>query len=30
VLLEGGVTRAIGPPDEVIDVYLRREHARVG
>ena len=30
LLLEGGVARALGPPDEVIDAYLRREHARVG
>ena len=30
LLLEGGVMQAIGPPDEVIDVYHDRERARVG
>jgi ABC-type polysaccharide/polyol phosphate transport system ATPase subunit len=30
LLLEGGVMRAMGSPDEVIDTYLGREHARVG
>jgi ABC-type polysaccharide/polyol phosphate transport system ATPase subunit len=30
LLLEGGVPRALGAPDEVIDTYLGREHARVG
>jgi ABC-type polysaccharide/polyol phosphate transport system ATPase subunit len=30
LLLEGGVTRAIGPPDEVIDAYLSHEREHVG
>jgi ABC-type polysaccharide/polyol phosphate transport system ATPase subunit len=30
LLLERGAVRALGPPDEVIDAYLRREHAPVG
>ena len=30
LLVEGGIARALGPPEEVIDVYLRRDPARVG